>query len=180
MMSFTALVAFSKTLIHAHINAGVLLIWPDHDAPDETDVQLNLSLTTSSAQAMAVTFSTDADGQTPCLEHETVEATYLYSAFPVRLAAWRTDVFWENMTTYGHECFDIQDAEKFSGIIGANILEIDVFAYEEQCIKRPTGLRIQCSSGKEIWSVPGAYGNSVLTNFSPDDFIAPVNVYPIR
>jgi len=175
MSLLEGLISATKPLLGATVTAGTLMIWPDKNGPEHSDSQLNLKLKLTSGENISITFRTDPDGQTPLLEKEDVEPNYHFSQLSERIENWTKQDYWDRKGSYRYETFNIAGSVEFRGVVGSEIIEIGLIYFDDE-EKLPTGLKITFSSDKEIWSVPGTYGNVIMTELPADWFEEPVKM----
>jgi hypothetical protein len=157
-----------------------LRIWPDERAPEETDVRLYLELRGPDRATRAVEFGMSADGQTPTIEICARVADGLpLSVLSDRKREWTKPHFWNSQATFNAELFLVspEDDNALSTIVGTPLVRADLLCFADDA-DAVIGVRLEFSSGIEVWSCPGAYGYVVSTT-NPKNWPSPVVLQPV-
>ena len=157
-----------------------LRIWPDERAPEETDVRLYLELQGPDGATRSVEFGTSADGQTPTIEiFERVADGLPLNVLSDRKREWAKPQFWNSQANVIEELFLVspEDDNALSTIVGTPLVRADLLCFADDA-DAVTGVRLEFSSGIEVWSCPGAYGYVVSTT-NPKNWPSPVVPQPV-
>ena len=154
-----------RLIIGATVTRVGLLIWPDGNGLEDTDVRLYLELRRTNGNDIAIIFRTSPDGQTPSLEWTRIPDGIPLSDLKNRQQVWSNDTFWTSQPFYSHELFLISPGcdEPLAAVNGQQIIAVFVicFAGDEQLA---TGIHLRFGNGTEVLTVPGSSGSQVITD----------------
>jgi hypothetical protein len=170
------------SLVGAKARRLGLYIWPDANAPDDTDVRLYLGLTSKTGIAINVTIGTDEDGQTPCIEFAHVDGSgVLLSALETRRKVWSRDEFWQSQASFRSELFLISpDSDCFLARVCDQLVTRMFLVCFVDAPDIATGVVLELENGDRVWSVPSTYGNAVKSKVPDDWWPSPVILRDVK
>lgn len=166
-----------RSVVGAKVNRIGLLVWPDSDAPEETNVRLYLELRTPDGIAVDVVMGTDSDGQTPSIEFTHVDGGVPFSALELRKSEWSKDDFWKSQESFSPELFLIpSDSNSPLSIVCGQSVARGFLVCFTNSEETATGIVLELENGQRVWSVPSAYGNAVKCEVADDWWPDPVTL----
>jgi len=162
-----------RLIIGGRVRRLGLLVWPDSDGLDNTDVQLHLQIDCMDGIHREITCRTDSDGQTLKVESEHWQDGLPLSKLEERTKIWSSPEFWNGPSGQAYELFDVTSDRSFGIGQGSVVTEVNLVKFADDQ-SDPTGVVIEFDSGTRLWSAPAAHGNQVSVN--PQKFVWPAEI----
>lgn len=155
-----------------------ILVWPDPDDINTTDVQLHLEVDCIDGICREMTCRTDPDGQTLRIDQERWPAGLPFSKLQERMTEWSSPEFWNRSSGHAYELFETANERTFGIGRGSTITAVHLVKFADDQ-GNPTGVVIEFDSQIRLWSGPSANGNSVRTNPEDFDWPAEIEITPV-
>ncbi len=175
MAEIAELTEHLRAIIGSAVSQIGLVVWPDRDALEETDVRLYLEMTSADGSTLSAVVATESDGQTPSIEFVQLSDGLPFSELESRKSMWSRDDFWQSQKVFSPELFLVTpDSESdLSKVCFQSVSQVFLvcFGDDETTI---TGVVLEVENGQRVWSVPSAYGNAVMSDVPDDWWPSPV------
>jgi len=146
-----------------------IVVWPDSDGLEETDVKLYIEFLIPQDENIGVLFGTSEDGQTPSLEFSILKNGIPFSSYETMRKEWNVPNYIESQASISRVLFSfsLENKDELASVIGENLSQVYLVTRAES-VSDVTGVVLDFTNGKRVWSAPATYGNKVSMNI--DDY----------